>query len=104
MNPDDENYKKLVKEKIEVLRKVFSEVAIGNFNIDPPPADRDDEFAELFAGIKLILETVREKIAQYEDIKNNLEQIVRDKTAMLDEAQKIAKLGSWELDVQDRKF
>ena len=63
-----EECKQYAREKIENLRPVFAKAAIGDFSSDIQFTDNDDdEFMELYVGIRTILEVVQEKIKRLEE-------------------------------------
>jgi len=92
-------YKKYVQRKLKALLPVFANSSTGNFKRNVSiPADEDD-FTELYVGIQLMLDVIREKIKLLEKSNTDLEKIVRQKTKALEEAQKISNIGSWEWDI-----
>jgi PAS domain S-box-containing protein len=55
-----------VKKRLEGLRRIFAQAAVGNFSENVPESKDDDEFSELYFGLQLMLEVIRKKISEYE--------------------------------------
>ncbi len=62
MNPDE--YRAYVKERLDRLTPVFAKAAIGDFSTDLPFPEVDDEFAQLYVGIQVMLEVIREQLSE----------------------------------------
>lgn len=64
-----EAYRAQVRQHIESLQAILAKGAIGEFwdPVDIP--DKPDEFTELYVGIELMLEVIREKYAEIEGLK-----------------------------------
>lgn len=62
----NEESKKYINEKLDQLIPVFAKASIGDFSEDVPIVDEDDEFAETYAGIQIMLDVIREKISSLE--------------------------------------
>jgi len=97
-------YKKKVKEKLGSLEEVFLSAAVGDFKAHVVVPEEEDEFTGLFVGIKLMTDTINEKIDDLKHINKNLEKIIRQRTKALREAYKISGLGSWEYNLQTKKL
>src|ERR1051325_7903715 len=67
-----ETYRKKVLEKIRGLLPVFAKASIGNFSTDVKIPDRVDEFTGLYVGVQVMLEVIREKIAEFEWVNSEL--------------------------------
>lgn len=59
--------KKYIKEKLDTLLPIFAQASVGNFSQDVPLPEEDDEFAELYTGIQIMLDVIRSKIANLEN-------------------------------------
>lgn len=70
------DYRLLVKQSIETLMPILSQAAAGDFSHDVPTVAPSDEFSELYGGIHLMLEVVREKLGQLENFNLDLEDLV----------------------------
>jgi PAS domain-containing protein len=81
--------------RLEVLREIFAGAVIGDFSKNITMPSTDDEFGEVMSGVQVMLEVIREKIADYEKLSKSLEDLVRQKTTELQEAQRSARLGNW---------
>lgn len=82
-NQELAKYRKEVQRKIDKLIRILSPLTVGEFDKKIPVPKVDDEFAEIQVGIKLMLEVIQEKIAEYERLNAELEQRVRERTAEL---------------------
>ncbi len=69
--PKDDAVKKYVARRLAELSPIFAKASIGDFSEDIPLPPDDDIFIELFAGVQIMLDVIREKIADLE--KNNVQ-------------------------------
>lgn len=60
-------YKRLVVQKLNVLNPIFINACQGNFNTNVPIPKQIDNFTELYVGLQMMLELVREKVAVLEE-------------------------------------
>ncbi|MDE2589441.1 MAG: PAS domain S-box protein [Patescibacteria group bacterium] len=67
-----EQYKKYVKERIDALTPVFAKVSIGDFSSNVPIPEKEDEFSQLYVGIQLVLEAIRETIDELKKVNTEL--------------------------------
>lgn len=69
--------------RLDALTPVFAKAAVGDFgsNVDIP--DADDKFTELYVGIQVMLEVIREKTHELEIFNKQLEERVLYQTAEL---------------------
>jgi signal transduction histidine kinase len=65
-NTELKKYKQHIVHKLEALSPVFAKAAIGDFSGTVVDNLQDEELGVLFAGVQLMLETIREKIAELE--------------------------------------
>lgn len=63
---DTDLYKDKVKEKIDKLIPVFANASIGDFSKDVPEISEEDEFAEVYAGMQVMLDVIRDKVGSLE--------------------------------------
>ena len=78
MNQELDAYKKYVRRKLNVLSEIFARASIGDFthNVDVP--DEDDEFTELYVGVQIMVEVIREKINDLSHVNDRLARQVQD--------------------------
>src|SRR5688500_7871062 len=62
----NEESKKYIKERLNQLIPIFAKAIIGDFSDDDPIIDEDDELAETYAGIKIMIDVIRDKISRLE--------------------------------------
>lgn len=77
------DYRDKVHHRIEALMPVLAQAAIGNYNQDVPLDGPTDEFSELYVGIQLMLEAMREKVSQLEELTDDLAEIVAKRSTEL---------------------
>lgn len=80
---DEPSYKKIVKEHVDVLVPIFARAAVGDFSVDVPLDEHEDEFTSLQVGIQIMLDVIREKIRNYEEASRQLKQRYEEKAALL---------------------
>lgn len=78
MSSELETYKKYVRRKLDALSQVFARASIGDFSTNVDVPDEDDEFTELYVGVQIILEVIREKIKELEEANKTLALQVKD--------------------------
>lgn len=76
-----QDYRAYVKSRLDELTQVFAKASVGDFSVNLKIPGKEDEFTELFAGIQIMLEVIREKTAEYEKLNKNLLQEITQKTA-----------------------
>ena len=62
-----EEYKKYVAQRLESLREVFARASIGDYSQNVVIPDTDDEFTDLAAGVQVMVEVIRQRIAELEN-------------------------------------
>lgn len=72
-----EKYKKEVSEKLDALQPLFARASIGDFSKDVKIPKTNDEFAQLYTGIQIMIEIVREKLALMEEVNSSLEKKIK---------------------------
>lgn len=71
---DLEKYQKYVKERLNALTPIFAKASIGDFSEDVEIPEGEDEFSELYAGIGIMLEVIREQINSLKSAKEIVEE------------------------------
>ncbi len=99
-----ENYRRYVSEKLNLLIPIFAKASIGDFSENVELPDEDDGFLDLYVGVQTMLEVIRDQLAKLGELNAVLEQKVTQRTSALEEAQKIAHLGSWEWEIPANKL
>ncbi len=72
-----EEYKKKFSSKLHALQPVFARALVGDFSKNVKLPKKEDEFSELYAGIQIMIEIVREKLAMMEEVNHSLEEKIR---------------------------
>ena len=78
MNQELEAYKEYVRKKLDALSDVFARASIGDFTQNVAVPDEDDEFTELYVGVQIMVEVIREKISELQDVNDRLATQVKD--------------------------
>lgn len=60
-------YQQLLHKRLKTLTPIFAKAAIGDFSGQVPLPIQEDELSEFFVGVHLILEAIREKVAELEE-------------------------------------
>jgi PAS domain S-box-containing protein len=72
-----------IKSRIDTLVPVFARAAVGDFSVDMEIPTVEDEFTPVLAGIQIMLDVIREKIAESKAINNRLLERMEETTALL---------------------
>lgn len=84
MDTDDiATYKQYVKDRLDSLIKTLAYASVGDFSHDVIIPNVDDEFTQLFVGIQVMLEVIREKIELQEKLNKELEHRMEEKAAFM---------------------
>lgn len=75
---DTPEFQEYLAQRLSALFPVFSKASIGDFSEDIQLPPGDDVFAELFAGVQIMLDVIREKIADLEHTNAELGRQVKD--------------------------
>jgi signal transduction histidine kinase len=75
-NQELKDYKKIVSKKLSQLNDFFSSVSIGNFDDTLKLPDKEDEFTELFVGIRLMQEVIKEKLSDLTAERDQLQSLI----------------------------
>lgn len=78
MNQELEAYKKYVRKKLDALSDVFARASIGDFSKNVAIPDEDDDFTELYVGVQIMVEVIREKIDDLEKVNERLAKQIHD--------------------------
>ncbi len=65
-------YREHTEERIETLMPVLAQAAVGDYSRDVPLKAPHDEFSELYVGVQLMLEAMRDKISQLERLNDKV--------------------------------
>lgn len=87
-----EQYKAYVKEKIDAILPIFAKASIGDFSSNVTIPGEEDEFSQLYVGLQLVLEVIREKIEELK--KANTELATRTSKTELEKLQDEAILNN----------
>lgn len=63
----DDKQKQYIQEKLKDLIPVFAHASIGDFSKDVPVLDAEDEFAQVYAGIQVMIDVIRDKVKHLEE-------------------------------------
>lgn len=99
---EEKRYRKSVQKRLDELSPILARAAIGDFSKNVPFRKREDEFSELYAGLQVMIDVIRETVAEQHSVNQHLEYLIKKRTAALNEAQRIATVGSWEWDIPAR--
>lgn len=103
-NPELENYQKLVAKKLRALSPIFAQASIGDFSKNVPLSEEEDEFTDLYVGVQIILEVVREQTAELKSLNVELERRLADQTAAYIRQRAITKSIGEGLIVTDHRY
>src|SRR5258706_8412910 len=90
-----EDYRHYVIDRLRALEPAFARASIGDFSSNVEIPDTDDEFMNLYVGVQIMLEVIRDQLAQVNSLNQSLRQQVASRTSALAEAQQLAHLGNW---------
>ncbi len=71
-------YKRYVEEHLADLMPVFANASVGDFSKDVKLPATDDAFAEMYAGVQMMLDVIREKISDLERANADLANKIHD--------------------------
>lgn len=81
--PSEKNNTSL--ERLRALNEVFAQASVGDFSENIVIPEDDDTFTELYVGVQIMLDVIREKIEAFETIKQQLEGEIGTKNQLLAE-------------------
>lgn len=67
-----------ISKHLRELTPIFAYASIGDFSHDVPLSDTEDEFTELYVGVQIMIEVIREKIASVEESKKDILRVLND--------------------------
>ena len=68
----------------EGLIPIFAKAAIGDFSEDPVVPAEDNEVVEIYMGVKVMLDVIREKLAELEKLNSELRKKVKEQEATIE--------------------
>lgn len=77
----DGQYRAYVQKRLSQLSDIFANAAVGDFSKDLKIPAKADEFSELFAGLQIMIEVIREKTGELEALNYRLASEIREKAA-----------------------
>lgn len=89
----------LVRKRLAELRPILANVVVGDFSKDLKIPKKEDEFTELFVGVQLMQEVIREQLKELRDLNQALGTTASERSSALEEAQALTHLGSWQWDI-----
>jgi methyl-accepting chemotaxis protein len=75
---NDENYRDYVRQRLAKLNRIFANASVGDFSERVDVPETEDEFTELFTGIAIMLDVIREKIADGEYLTAELTKHIKE--------------------------
>lgn len=72
MDKNLEEYKKYVSARLAALTPIFAKASIGDFSEKLEVPDGEDEFVQLYAGVGIMLEVMRQQLTRLNDLNNSL--------------------------------
>lgn len=69
----DDSYDAYVRERMAGISPVFTRASLGDFDDDVPIPEGNDAFTELAAGVQIMLDVIREKIAALAEANETLQ-------------------------------
>jgi len=77
-NTSVDDYKRHVKERLNRLVPVFAKSSVGDFSENVNFPKEEDEFTEFYSGIQIMLDVIREKIADLTKLNFELERNLKE--------------------------
>lgn len=68
MPDNDQNIDQLLSD----LQQILAKAAVGDYNVDIPHTSDDSQFSAIYVGVKLLLDSIREKIDQLVELNGTL--------------------------------
>ena len=78
MEKNLKEYKKYVSQVLGDLTPVFAKASIGDFSVNVEIPEGDDDFTQLYAGISIMLEVIREQLRKFKEDKRELEVLLNN--------------------------
>lgn len=70
-------YKRYVRRTLKRLQPIFARAAVGDYSRNLKVPERDDEFLDLFAGIQIMIEVIRDQLAELRRTNEELQRLNR---------------------------
>lgn len=83
-----ESYKARVRARLDGLRSIFAKASIGDFSEDVFLPEDDDEFLELYTGVQVMLEVIRNQIKDMQTLNRSLESKIKELHRLTEELKK----------------
>lgn len=83
MEIDLKHYKLYVKRKLDRLKPIFARAALGDYSRNLKIPDQEDEFLDLFVGIQIMLEVIRDQLQELRSVNEGLERLNRRKSEFI---------------------
>jgi len=68
----NKEYSLFIKKKLSKLVPVLAHSAVGDYSVDVPLEDVDDDLGEIFAGVQFMLEAIREQMARIKELESKV--------------------------------
>ena len=81
-NPELEEYKKYVRERLEALTSILANVAVGDFSKMPEVSQKKDEFTELYAEARFMMQDLKFMMEKEEATTAAAEAIAKDRARL----------------------
>lgn len=94
----------LMRQRLAALRPVLASAMQGDFSQELQLPEQEDEFTELFVGIKMMQKVIGEQMQELKELNQALQAKATDHSRALEEAQALTHLGSWEWDIATDKI
>ena len=88
-----------IRKRLDELRPVLASAVVGDFSKDLPIPEKEDIFTELFVGVQVMQEVIRDQLHTLQSLNQALAVTAAEKETALEEAQALTHLGSWQWDV-----
>jgi two-component system CheB/CheR fusion protein len=72
------NYKDRTERRLLGLRQIFANVTLGDFSVDVPTYEEEDEFTEVYEGVQIMLEVIRGNLDELQELNTALAQKVEE--------------------------
>lgn len=77
-----------IRDNLHILNSVFRRAAVGDFSTDVQFPDEETEFMEVYVGVQVMLEVIREKIDALKAVNASLEQELWERDVLVDKFKK----------------
>ncbi len=85
--PRSDDNARYIHQKLSSLNGIFADAAIGTFRSDVVLPKHEDEFTELYVGVQIMIDVIREKIAEAEKANAMLEHRIEERTRDLQKSE-----------------